>query len=90
MIQSRSELTDADREQHRNDVEMFNLQAEHTQKIKQMEYDLATLEAKWLSWVRIPLTLIKLPVYVVLAISYCIAVARKHEPSEEFWRYLNK
>lgn len=88
MIQTREELTDAEREQHKYEVEIFNLQAAHTQRIKQMEYDLTVLEAKWLSWVRIPLTIIKLPVYVVLAISYCIAVARKHEPSEEFWRFM--
>ena len=118
MIQTRRELTDADREQHANEVQAFNLQAAHTEKIKQMELDgklaeirgrldsakatresqerirnaeleLARIEARWLSWLRIPITVVKLPVYVVFGLAYCIAVARKHEPSEAFWRFLN-
>jgi len=118
MIQTRSELTDADREQHANEVQVFNLQAAHTQKVKQMELDgkladiqgrlelaklaresqeriknaeleLARIEARWLSWLRIPVTIVKLPVYFVFGIAYCIAVARKHEPSDSFWRFVS-
>ncbi len=117
MIQTRTELSGADREQHANEVEAFKLQAEHAQKLKAMELEgklaeikgrlesakasresqerirsaeleLARIEARWLSWLRIPITVVKLPVYVVLAISYCIAVARKHEPSDKFWQLL--
>jgi len=117
MIQPRTKLTDADRQQHANEVEVFNLQAVHTQKIKQMELDgkladiqgrlesarlaresqertknaeleLARIEARWLSWLRIPITIIKLPVYLVFGVAYCIAVARKHEPPDSFWRFM--
>lgn len=117
MIQTRTELSAADREQHAYEVEAFKMQAEHAEKIKQMELDaklaeikgrlesakasresqerikdaeleLARLEARWLSWLRIPVTVVKLPVYVVLGVAYCIAVARKHEPSDKFWQFL--
>lgn len=117
MIQTRRELSEADREQHANEIEAFKLQAEHTQKVKQMELDgrrlelqtrlesakasresqerirnaeleLARIEARWLSWLRIPMTVVKLPVYIVFSVAYCIAVARRHEPSDKFWQFL--
>ena len=47
-----------------------------------------TLEGKWASWLKIPATIVKLPVYIILAVAYCIAVARKTEVSEDFWRLL--
>ena len=117
MIQTRRELTNAERDQHANEVKAFRLQAEHTQKIKQIELDgklaeikgrmestkasresqerirnaeleLARIEARWLSWLHIPITIVKLPVYIVFGVAYCIAVARKVEPSDKFWQFL--
>jgi hypothetical protein len=84
---------------HTHEVEEFNMQATHAQRMKELEMqsnervknaelELARIEARWLSWLRIPITVVKLPVYLMFAIAYCIAVARKHEPSEEFWRLL--
>lgn len=88
MIQSRDELTPREREQMQYDKDVIELQAEHTRAIKAMELETAKLEAKWSSWLRIPITFIKLPVFILFGVAYCIAVARKHEPSDNFWQFL--
>lgn len=55
---------------------------------KRLEIELAKLDLKWGSWLKIPLTIIKLPVYILFGVAYVVAVARKHEPSDSFWRFL--
>jgi hypothetical protein len=88
MIVQREELTAAERERMHHDKDMFQLQAVHTQKVRAMELEVAKIDAKWSSLLKLPAMIIRLPLYVVLGVAYCIAAARKHEPSEEFWRLL--
>lgn len=61
---------------------------ESQERIRDKELELAKIEAQWLSWLKVPITIVKLPVLVVFSVAYCIAVARKHEPSDNFWRFL--
>jgi len=88
MIASREELTPREREQMDHEREMFGLQAEHTKIVKSMELEVAKIEARWSVLLKLPLTIVKLPLYVIMGIAYCIAVARKVEPSEHFWHLL--
>lgn len=88
MIQAREELTAREREQNDHEKEMFVLQAEHTQKVKAMELEVARIDTQWSAWLRIPLTIVRLPFLIVMGIAYCISVARKFEVSEEFWRLI--
>ena len=88
MIETRETLTPRELMEYEQHKEMFQAEAEYRLALKDKEMELARLEGKWSSWLRIPITLIKLPVYLVLAVAYCIAVARKHEVSEDFWRLL--
>lgn len=52
------------------------------------EIELRELEAKWSSWLSIPKTIIKLPVYVLLGIGYIVLCIRKQKPTEAFWKLL--
>ncbi len=81
-------MTAREREEFEQEKEAAAIQADYNLKIKQMDLDLARMEAQWSSWMKIPITIIKLPVYVVFGIAYCIAMATKHEPSEDFWKFL--
>lgn len=63
------------------------LAREHAVTMKRLDIELAKLEAKWNSWLKIPMTIIRLPISFVLAIGYIAAVIRKQEPSERFWAY---
>lgn len=69
---------------------MFEMNAQHELAMKDKEIALATLEAKWNSWLRIPLFVIMLPVRILFAIGYCIAVARKFELGDNFWSFMRK
>lgn len=69
------------------------LEASHDDRIskermKQLEVDLAILEAKWASWIRLPLFIIMLPVRFVVAFAIPISVITKTELPETFWRFM--
>lgn len=88
MIIQREELTAAERERMQHEKDMYLLQNSHARDMKELEIELATLEARWSSWLRIPLTILKLPLYIMLGVAYCIAAGRKYEPPEAFWNLL--
>lgn len=63
---------------------------EHAIRIKQLEIEVLKMEAKWSSWLRIPLFIIMLPVRVIMAVGWCIAVSRKYDLGENFWNFMRK
>ena len=67
-------------------LESAKASRESQERIKNAELELARIEARWLSWLRIPITVVKLPMYIVFGLAYCVTVARKYEPSGDFWR----
>lgn len=88
MIQQSSELSNAERERMAHEKDMYALTQAHAREMKEIDLEIATLDAKIGAWTRIPATILKAPLYVVLGIAYCIAVARKYEPPEDFWKLL--
>ena len=89
-ILTHDELTNRERQQMEFEQQMFDRQSEHTQKVKAMELEVAKIEAKWSNIYRLPLTLVKLPLYVVLGISVCIAVACKRDVPEQLYDLLRR
>lgn len=87
-MQTRVELTAREREQMNHEKEMFTMQAVHVKQLKAMELEIARSEAKWTNILRLPLTLIRVPLLIVFGIAYCIAMVRDKEPSEDFWRLM--
>lgn len=69
-------------------AEQADASRQSNERIKQAELDIARLDAKLNNLYKIPLSIVRLPLYIVLGIAYCIAVARDHEPSADFWRLL--
>jgi len=74
-------FTPRESEQMAYDERMFDKQADYN-------YKMAVLEGKWASWLRIPITIIKLPVLCIMAIGYVVATARNKEPGDNFWSLL--
>lgn len=64
-------------------LELEVKRADNDGKIKLKE-----LESKWSSWLKIPITIIRLPLYIIMGIAYCIAMIRKYEPSKNFWELM--
>lgn len=57
-------------------------------EMKKLDLEFQKLEARWKSWLRIPMAIVKLPVGIVLAVGYVIAVARGKDVSQNFWDFL--
>lgn len=87
-IVTQGELTNREREEMEFQQQMFDRQAEHTQKVKAMELEVTKIQAKWSSLLRLPIMIAKTPLFILMGVAYCIAVARRHEPSDNFWNLL--
>jgi hypothetical protein len=86
-----NELSPREWAQQEHDKEMYRLQAETQLKLKSMELEIAKLEAKWSSWLKIPVKIILLPVYCLMAIGFIITSFREDkEPGQNFWDFLKK
>lgn len=84
----RETLTPREYEEFNQRKEFFEMQAQHELAVKEKELEVMRLEAKWSSWMKIPLTIVKLPVLLFFGIAFCIAVARKYELPEAYWRFI--
>lgn len=89
-ITQRDQLSPREYEEFNQRKEMFEMQAQHELAVKDKEIALATLEAKWSSWLRIPLFIIMLPVRFLFGIAYIVAVSRKFELGDRFWSFMGK
>lgn len=76
------------------------LAREHAVQIKSLELNLARedhsaeiklkeLESKWSSWLRIPITIIKLPLLILLGFAYVCSMFTKKEMPKRFWDLLS-
>jgi len=87
-INTREQMTPREVVEMEQDEKMWKLQAEHLKEMKRMEIEVMKLEAKVSSWLKLPLVIIKLPVFVLFGVGYIVHAIRKTEPSENFWKLL--
>lgn len=85
MIQ-RDQLTPREYELYNQRKEFFELQGQHELAVKEKELELMRLEAKWNSWMKIPLVIITLPVRILFGIAFICSVFTKVELPAEYWR----
>jgi hypothetical protein len=84
------QLTPREYEEYNQQKEMWQLGADHAKEMKQLDIEVMKLEAKWSSWMRIPLKIVLLPVYILFGIAFCIAQITKKDMPDEFWDWLTK
>ena len=87
---AREQMTEREREEFEQEKLAAEMQASYNLKIKEMDMEIARLEAKWTNVLRLPVAIITLPVRVVLAFGYLVTAAKKEKPDESFWKFLNK
>lgn len=87
-LQFREEITPREIVSHEWEVEMFDKQAEHAVRIKELDIQAAKLEARISSWFRIPLYIFSLPVKLLAIIPLCIYAVRRTEVPQELWNLL--
>jgi len=83
-------MSPKEREEFEQEKEFALMQSEHSIRIKELELEVAKIEARWSVLFKIPLLIIKLPVLMLFAIAYIVAVARGKEPSKDFWDFIGK
>lgn len=88
MLQTQSEMTQRELVEFAQQKEMFEKQAELTVKLKELDIQHLTLESRFNAWFRVPVVIIKLPVYLLFGVAYCIHAVRGSEPSESFWDFI--
>lgn len=87
-IQTADKLTPREYELWNQEKERFEMQAQHALQIKNLEIEVAKIEARWSSLLRLPMLILKLPVLMILAVGFCIGVAKGKELSSSFWSYM--
>lgn len=73
-----------------HEKEMLELQIQHEQHMKELELQVREIEARFASWLKLPIIIVKLPVYVLLAVAYIVQSFKKEPKSvQQFWDFLN-
>lgn len=88
MIQKHDQVTPRETLLHEWQKEEFLAQSEHAIRMKQLDIEHLKLESKLSAWYKIPVAILKLPLYILLGTGYIIHAIRKTEPSERFWEFL--
>ena len=88
MIERSNELSPREWATMNYDKEMYELQADHAVKIKELDIQASKLEAKITSWFKIPLAILKLPLYVLMVIPLTVYAVRGQEVPEQMWTLL--
>lgn len=83
MINARENMTPRESQQFAWDKEMFEKQAEHAIRIKELEIEATKLESKIVAWFKLPLYVLRLPVSVFLVLVLGIYAIRGIEPPKE-------
>ena len=81
------QISPAEFERHQWDVETFDKQLEQQRFLKEREVELAKLDTKWASWLRIPLVIITLPIRILFVIPLTVYAATKQEVPEFYQRF---
>lgn len=87
-LNQRDTITPREYEVWNHEKEMTEKAYEFQLQVKRLDIEAAKLEAKITSWFKIPVTLIKLPLYILLVIPLSIYAARKEQVPPEYWRLL--
>jgi len=86
--------------EHEWRLEEFKKQSEHQVAIRQLELEVdrennksmievKKLEAQFSSWLKIPILLIKLPLFILLGFAYICSMFTKKEMPKRFWDLLS-
>lgn len=87
-IQTSSTLTPREYETMNYEKEMWEKQAAHAIEIKKLDIEASKLEAKITAWFKIPLAILRLPLYILFVIPLSIYAITKQPIPEEYWHLL--
>lgn len=77
-----------EREEFEQQKLYFEIQSEHTLEAKKLDLEIAKIETKWKSWLRLPMAIIWLPVRILFGIAFIFSMFTKKELPPEFWDFI--
>lgn len=80
-------LTPREVQELQYEKEAWERQAEHQLRMKDKEIEVMKLEAKWGTWIKLPLVIITLPVRILFVIPLSIYAVTKQEVPEFYQRF---
>jgi hypothetical protein len=84
----RDEMTPREREEFEQQKEIAILQGDYQVRYRQMDVEVRKLEARWSSWLRLPMAIVLLPIKFVLAFAIPISVITKKDLPDKFWEFM--
>jgi len=81
-------LTPRERDEFEQEKAFAELQISYQLKVKELELELARTEAGWSSLLKIPLTIVRLPVLLLFGLAYIVSRIRGQEPGDNFWNFI--
>lgn len=83
------ELSPREWAQFNNEKQILEMQMAHTKEMKLLDLEVTRLEAKFNSWLKLPMVIITLPVRILFMIPLSIYAATKQEVPEFYKKLLS-
>ena len=90
MIQQSENLTNRELQEYEQHKEMFDKNAEFELEKKKLEIQHLNIESKIGAWFRLPVTIIKMPLYLLIGLALIVYAIRGAEPPEKLLNLINK
>ncbi len=90
MIQQGTEITNRELVEYDQHKEMFDKQAEFELEKKKLEIQHLNIESKIGAWFRLPVTIVKMPLYLLVGLALIVYAIRGIEPPENLLNLVNK
>jgi len=90
LIEPGAQLTPREFQQMEYEERLWDKQAKFNLEVKKLELEVAKIDTRWGAIFKIPTLIIKLPVYILLALGFIIYTVTKKEPPDKFWDFINK
>lgn len=87
-VAQREKMSDFEREEFEQEKTVVQMQLEHAQKLKNMDYEVSKIEARWTVLFKLPAMIFALPLKLLAIIPLCIIYIKGNEPSENFWKFI--
>lgn len=83
-------MSEREREEFEQERIAADMASTHNLKMKELELEVAKLEAKFSSWLKLPLYILMLPVKLLLGIAVIFSVFSKKDLPDRVWEILSK
>jgi hypothetical protein len=82
------DMTPREREEFKQEKEAAQMQIDYQLQAKQLDLEVAKIEARWSVLLKIPIIIVRLPILILFGIALIISVITKKDLPKEFWDFI--